>query len=95
MNRHLRIVVIFPNFSFVSGSISFMCQAIGCLFSGVLASWLGRKRAMFVINIPHLIGWYMLYRASSVTQIFVGNIVLGLGSGLMESAVLLYVGEIS
>lgn len=37
----------------------------------------------------------MLYYAPSVTYVFIGNVILGLSNGLMESAVLLYMGEIS
>lgn len=72
-----------------------MCTAIGCLFSGLLASSLGRKRAMYAVNVPHLIGWLLVYYAPTVTLFFVGIIVLGLGNGLMESSVLLYIGEIA
>lgn len=36
----------------------------------------------------------MLYRATSVWEIFIGNALLGLGSGLMDAPVIAYVGEI-
>lgn len=72
-----------------------MCQAIGSLFSGILASTLGRKRAMYVVNVPHIIGWALLYYAPSVTVVFVASTLLGLGNGLMESPVVLYMGEIA
>lgn len=73
----------------------FMCQAIGSLFSGMLASWLGRKRAMYIVNIPHIIGWGMLYFAQSVNEVFIATVLLGVGNGLLESPVVLYVGEIA
>lgn len=63
--------------------------------SGFLASWLGRKRSMIFVNIPHIVGWIILYAAKNVDQIFMGNILLGMGNGLMESPVILYVGEIA
>lgn len=36
----------------------------------------------------------MMYNATSVTEIFVANALLGLGIGLQESAILTYIGEI-
>lgn len=44
----------------------------------------GRKRGMMIVNIPLIIGWLMMYNASSVWQIFVANSLLGLSVGLME-----------
>lgn len=55
---------------------------------------LGRKSAMMIVNIPLLVAWFMMYNASSVWEIFVANVLLGLGAGLMESPVLTYVSEI-
>lgn len=49
---------------------------------------------MFIVNIPHVIAWYMMYNATTVTEIFIANTLLGLGVGLMEAPILTYVGEI-
>lgn len=48
---------------------------------------LGRKSAMMIVNIPLVVAWFMMYNASSVWEIFIANILLGLGAGLMESPV--------
>lgn len=80
---------------FVSGSIVFIFQAIGCIFSGLLAGPMGRKKAMLMVNIPHILGWIILHSATSVSQIFTSFMLFGLGNGLMESPVITYVGEIS
>lgn len=55
---------------------------------------LGRKRAMFIVNIPHVIAWIMMYRATSIFEVFAANVLLGLGVGLMEAPIITYVGEI-
>lgn len=55
---------------------------------------MGRKRAMLFVNIPHLLGWFLLYFATSLTDIFIGMSLLGLGVGLMEAPIITYVGEI-
>lgn len=47
-----------------------------------------------LVNIPLIVAWFMMYNASSATEIFVANALLGLGVGLMESPIITYVGEI-
>lgn len=39
---------------------------------------------MFLVNIPHLIAWTMLYYSTTLTEVFIAHILLGLGVGLME-----------
>lgn len=55
---------------------------------------IGRKRMMMLSNVPLLIAWCMLYRATSTWEIFIANGLLGLGSGMLEAPVIAYVGEI-
>lgn len=77
------------------GSIAWVCEPIGAALSGWIAEPLGRKRAMFLVNIPHVIGWIMMYNATTITEVFVANILFGLGIGLMEAPIITYVGEIT
>lgn len=49
---------------------------------------------MMFVNIPLVIAWFMMYNANSVWEIFVANVLLGLGVGLMESPIITYIGEI-
>lgn len=83
------------NLYLIAGSILFPMQGLGSILSGFVAGYFGRKRAMYIINIPHLFAWFLLYYARSVTEIFIGNILLGLGNGLMEAPTITYIGEIS
>lgn len=76
------------------GSIAFMCQPIGSIASGWISEPLGRKRAMLLVNIPHSIGWLLMYYSTTLWHIFVANTLFGLGVGLMEAPILTYVGEI-
>lgn len=55
---------------------------------------LGRKRSMILVNIPYFMGWIMLYRASSVFEVFFAFLMLGLAVGLMEAPIVTYLGEI-
>lgn len=55
---------------------------------------MGRKTAMLCVNIPFVIAWYLMYSASSILQVFIANVLLGLGVGFMESTAINYVGEV-
>lgn len=76
------------------GSIPFICQPIGSVLSGWVSEPLGRKKAMIVVNIPHIIAWIMLYYGTSLEVMYIGAILLGLGVGFMEAPIITYVGEI-
>lgn len=75
-------------------SIAFICQPLGSVFSGWISEPLGRKRAMFFVNIPHAIAWIMMYNATTIGEVFAANVLLGLGVGLSEAPIITYVGEI-
>ncbi|KAL0819140.1 hypothetical protein ABMA28_008399 [Loxostege sticticalis] len=77
------------------GSIAFLCQPIGSIFSGPLLDYFGRKKALFLVNIPHLIAWLLMYYAWNVPSLFIGNALLGIGTGIMEAPSITYVGEVS
>ncbi|XP_068619627.1 facilitated trehalose transporter Tret1-like [Battus philenor] len=76
------------------GSLSYLTQPIGALVSGPLVDYCGRKRANFLVNIPHLLAWILMYYAWNLPSLFVANALLGLGSGVMEAPINAYVGEI-
>lgn len=78
----------------VSGSISYLFKLCGSIFSGWITEPLGRKKAMFFVNIPHLLAWPMLYFSNSLTEIFIAHALFGFGVGLMEAPIVTYVGEI-
>lgn len=78
----------------VLGSIAYIFQPLGSIMSGWISEPIGRKRAMFFVNIPHIIAWIVLYYATSLEEIFLAQVLLGLGVGLMESPIVTYVGEI-
>lgn len=71
-----------------------MLTIFGSLLSGIATEPMGRKRALMIVNIPHLLGWFILYFSTSLTHVFIGMAFLGLGVGLMEAPIITYVGEI-
>lgn len=78
----------------LTGSIAYILKPIGSAMSGWVAELIGRKRAMLLVNIPHIMAWTMLFYAQSTVEIFMAAILLGLGIGFMEAPVVTYVGEI-
>ncbi|CAH0596283.1 unnamed protein product [Chrysodeixis includens] len=77
------------------GSLSFLTQPFGALLSGPLVDHIGRKKATFLVNIPHVIAWILMYFAWNVPVLFIANALLGIGTGIMEAPINSYVGEIS
>lgn len=77
------------------GSLSFLTQPFGAVLSGPIVDYVGRKKATFLVNIPHVLAWIIMYFASNVPVIFLGNALLGFGTGIMEAPINSYVSEIS
>lgn len=75
-------------------SVAYIFEPLGSLLSGWITEPIGRKKAMFFVNIPHLFAWTMLYYSTTLAEVFVAHILLGLGVGLMEAPIVTYVGEI-
>lgn len=75
-------------------SVSFVGQPVGSIFSGLITEPLGRRRAMLLVNIPHIIAWAMLATSQSLEVTFVAVGLLGIGVGLMEAPILTYLSEI-
>lgn len=61
----------------------------------LVLDYLGRKRAMMIVNIPIAIAWILMYQSNSVLQIFIANSLLGLSVGLMEAPIMTFLGEIA
>lgn len=76
-------------------SIAFICQPLGGVLSGVLTEPWGRKKAMFLVNIPFVAAWLLMHFARNATEVIVADVLMGVGVGFMEAAVLTYVGEIA
>ncbi|GBP96966.1 Facilitated trehalose transporter Tret1 [Eumeta japonica] len=74
-------------------SIAFLCQPLGSIFSGPIIDHFGRRKALFLVNIPHLIAWLLLYYAWNVPTLLLANALLGIGTGIMEAPSITYIGE--
>ncbi|XP_072762137.1 facilitated trehalose transporter Tret1 [Anoplolepis gracilipes] len=76
-------------------SLNLFLVPIGCLVSGPLSQYLGRKRTMILANIPFVIAWLIFYYASNPAMLFTALAMTGLTGGLLEAPVLTYVAEVT
>ncbi|RZF41696.1 hypothetical protein LSTR_LSTR011631 [Laodelphax striatellus] len=77
------------------GSLIFLTQPLGSCVSGFLQDRLGRKKCMMGATIPQIIGWIILYYSTSVAQLYIASILMGVGIGFIEAPVLSYIGEVT
>lgn len=77
-----------------SGGLPYLCQPIGSIASGFLVTWFGRKRSLMLITLPYLLSCVLVSTASSVSVLFVTNVVVGLTVGFTEAPLNSYFGEI-
>ncbi|KAL8623381.1 hypothetical protein ACOMHN_060251 [Nucella lapillus] len=74
-------------------------MTIGALFGGPIGGWLiekqGRKRTIFLSSLPFLFGYGSLIVAQSVTYLYIGRFLTGVGSGMVTVCVPMYIAEIA
>lgn len=80
---------------FISGSINLFAVPFGCLVSGPISTFLGRKRTMQISMIPFISAWLILYYSKTSQMLFVALSLTGLTGGLVEAPVLTYVAEVT
>lgn len=76
------------------GSLIYFGQPFGGAVSGLLSEPIGRRNAMILFNIPHIIAWALLTFANSSEMIYLIAILMGFGIGIMEAPIIAYFGEI-
>ncbi|XP_043281985.1 facilitated trehalose transporter Tret1-like isoform X2 [Venturia canescens] len=76
-------------------SITLFAGPLGCLVSGPISEFMGRKKAMLISNIPYTISWILLYYAATPTMLYIPMALGGFIGGLIEGPILTYVSEIT
>ncbi|XP_066986701.1 facilitated trehalose transporter Tret1-like [Macrobrachium rosenbergii] len=79
----------FMSSSFFIGSLPVI------VVSGMLVSWLGRRKCMTICSIPGAIGWILIALGYNVPMVLVGRFLCGAAHGLQGIAVRSYLAEIS
>ena len=54
---------------------------------------IGRKRTLIITEIPLIIGWILIATSRTVETIYVGRLLVGLGSGMVGAPARVYTGE--
>lgn len=76
-------------------SINLISVPFGCLFSGPMSTYLGRKRTMQLSIIPFISAWLILYYSTTPQMIFLALSLTGITGGFIEAPVLTYVAEVT
>ncbi|XP_055387617.1 facilitated trehalose transporter Tret1-like [Condylostylus longicornis] len=77
------------------GSIYLIILPIGTIISGYITEATGRRTSLIICCIPLIIGWLICYLSTNILMLFIGDIFLGFGTGLMEPPIIAYVAESS
>ncbi|XP_045454634.1 facilitated trehalose transporter Tret1-like [Melitaea cinxia] len=77
------------------GSVSFLSQPVGAILSGPVVDYFGRRKSNFLVNIPMIVAWILMYYSWNLPTLFIANALLGISSGIMEAPISCYIGEIT
>lgn len=56
---------------------------------------IGRKRTLIITQVPMIVGWLVIASATQVEMIYVGRLLVGLGSGMVGAPARVYTGEVT
>jgi MFS family permease len=87
ISNYSAIFILFP------ASLSSITTPIGCILSGYLMDLIGRKRTLIITEIPLILGWLLISTSSTVETIYIGRLLVGLGSGMVGAPARVYTGE--
>lgn len=76
-------------------SIVAVGAAIMCVPVGIMVSSYGRKRIMLGMVLPSLVGWALVIGAKHLSMMYVGRLLIGMGSGGIGVAVTIYNNEVA
>lgn len=78
-----------------AAAVAFIGQPVGSFMSGWVFEPIGRRPALFLSNVPHLIAWILMALATQKWHLFTAVVLTGFGCGIMEAPVMTYVSEIA
>ncbi|KYN29131.1 Facilitated trehalose transporter Tret1 [Trachymyrmex cornetzi] len=76
-------------------SLNLFLVPFGCLVSGPVSQYLGRKRTMMLANIPFVVAWLIYHYSSNPGMLLAALAITGLTGGLLEGPVITYVAEVT
>uniref|UniRef100_A0A7G3AKB0 Putative facilitated trehalose transporter tret1-2 n=1 Tax=Lutzomyia longipalpis TaxID=7200 RepID=A0A7G3AKB0_LUTLO len=76
-------------------SLSSASTPVGCILSGYLMDRWGRKKTLIVTEVPLILGWLMIAFATDIYMIYIGRLLVGLGSGMVGAPARVYTSEVT
>jgi len=76
-------------------SLALLGAAIGSLFAGTVSDKYGRRKVIMGSDVCFTIGALMQAFSSSIAQLMIGRVIVGLGVGIASMIVPVYVSEVS
>lgn len=75
-------------------SFAYFAHPFGAIAGFIMSDGIGRRKSLMFASIPFVIGWAMLYNATSLAMIYAAFGIMGLGFGLKEASAMTYTSEI-
>ncbi len=75
------------------GSLVTLGGAVGAVIAGFSIDRMGRKSTLMVGNLPLVVGYAIIAGVKTMTWLYVGRILTGLGMGMMAVSVNVYIAE--
>lgn len=76
-------------------SLSSVTTPLGCILSGYLMDYLGRKKTLILTEIPLIFGWLLITSSQDIGMIYSGRLLVGLGSGMVGAPARVYTCEVT
>ncbi|KAL6261879.1 hypothetical protein P5V15_006963 [Pogonomyrmex californicus] len=73
-------------------SLGVVSNPLGALVAGICAECFGRRFAIALATLPHIIGWLLIALSRNMPMLYAGRFVSGIGTG-MANGLYLYVSE--
>lgn len=73
-------------------SLGVVSNPLGALVAGFCAEIFGRRSAIALATLPHIVGWLLIALSKDIPMLYAGRFVSGIGSG-MANGLYLYVSE--
>lgn len=80
---------------FGAASMAALPMAFGCILGGFLMERFGRKTTHLIAAVPCIVGWMMIFLASSIELLLLGRFFTGLVVGILGPPSSVYIGETS
>uniref|UniRef100_A0A6B2EJE2 Putative sugar transporter n=1 Tax=Phlebotomus kandelakii TaxID=1109342 RepID=A0A6B2EJE2_9DIPT len=76
-------------------SLSAASTPVGCILSGYLMDNWGRKKTLIITEVPLILGWLLIAFATNIYMIYIGRLLVGLGSGMVGAPARVYTSEVT